>query len=492
MKSKDSKLYFKPWFFYKYGLMITGAGFGLLLIYLVIFLLNPVIFPLFGPNGPNILRNIQNIILSISVIVFITGFLGLVIGVIRREQVLYSWLAVVFLAPAFFVMTAIVFVPILQGLSFSFTNADQQNMSKMLGKKIIAPTFQYVGFDNFVHVFTGKSKRKRMEERELKKNIQAMIKKMTVEKRSDGTTKIIITDLHKMDPEQFRRELNDKFVKTDEEGNKEFSRITFYKDLSQSGGEGFELIVAAGEDWKKVVLAVFMPKNEIPRFYFVFWRSIIWTVFNVVFHFMLGMMLALLLNKKIMFKAGYRLLLLLPWGVPQVVTAFSWRWLFNYDFGFINIAIRAFGGEGVNWLSDPKLMLIAAIITNIWLGFPFMTVTLLGGLQTIPGSFYESAQVDGAGPFKQFISITLPLLKPVSMTVILLGSIWTFNMFNIIWLVTQQNPEADILVTYAFREFYLNWNIGRSGAYTSVIMILLIFFAYSYWRLLKGGEEIYK
>jgi arabinogalactan oligomer/maltooligosaccharide transport system permease protein len=274
-------------------------------------------------------------------------------------------------------------------------------------------------------------------------------------------------------------------------GKENFNDLISFKNLSSENNPLFEIIIDKETDWKAFLKKAFLPRFQIPEFYVVFFRTIIWTSVNVFFHFSIGLGFALLLNKKIAFRSGYRLLLLIPWGVPSVVSAFSWRWLFNYDFGFINWVIIKLGGAPLEWLSDPTLMLIAAIITNIWLGYPFMTITLLGGLQTIPNELYESSRVDGANVFQQFFNITMPLLKPVALTVTLLGIIWTFNMFNVIYLVTQASVEADILVTYAYRAAFRFWDIGESTAYSVLILCLLLSFCYSYWKVLKGEKGIY-
>src|SRR5690606_27706199 len=131
-----------------------------------------------------------------------------------------------------------------------------------------------------------------------------------------------------------------------------------------------------------------------------------------------------------------RVLLVLPWAVPAFVSAFSWRFLFNQNFGLINGLLTTVGLDPVAWFDNQWTALLTAIIANVWLGVPFMMVALLGGLQTIPAELNEAATIDGATPWQRFVNVTLPGLRPVSMTVILLGTIWTFNMFPVIYLVT--------------------------------------------------------
>ena len=131
-------------------------------------------------------------------------------------------------------------------------------------------------------------------------------------------------------------------------------------------------------------------------------RTVLWTVINVMFHVIGGMILALLLNRPMRGKGIYRMFLIIPWAVPQVIAVLAWRGEFHYEFGFINIILRQLGMTPVQWLSDPTANFLAMCITNIWLGIPFMMVILLGGLQSIAGDYYEAAEIDGANGWQKF------------------------------------------------------------------------------------------
>jgi arabinogalactan oligomer/maltooligosaccharide transport system permease protein len=229
------------------------------------------------------------------------------------------------------------------------------------------------------------------------------------------------------------------------------------------------------------------------QFWDIFGQTAIWTVTNVFFHFTIGLALALLLNRRLRGRALYRMLLLIPWAVPTYISAFSWRWLFNSKYGFFNLALKTLGLGPVSWLSHEVWAMVAVIATNVWLGFPFMMVVLLGGLQSIPKEMYEASEVDGCGRIRQFATITLPLLKPVAMTATLLGIIWTFNMFNVIYLVTEGGPhhQTDILATFAFIEAFHQWRFGMATTYAVIILSILLSFSFFYIRALKGTEEIY-
>jgi len=229
------------------------------------------------------------------------------------------------------------------------------------------------------------------------------------------------------------------------------------------------------------------------QFWDILGQTLIWTISNVFFHFTIGLSLALLLNRRFRGRAVYRTLLLIPWAVPTYISAFSWRWLFNSKYGFFNLALKALGADPIPWLSHQIWAMVAVIATNVWLGFPFMMVVLLGGLQSIPKEMYEASEVDGCGRIRQFWTITLPLLKPVALTATLLGIIWTFNMFNVIYLVTEGGPhhQTDILATFAFIEAFHQWRFGMATTYAVIILSILLSFSFFYIRTLKGSEEIY-
>ncbi|GAA2210820.1 sugar ABC transporter permease [Nonomuraea monospora] len=228
----------------------------------------------------------------------------------------------------------------------------------------------------------------------------------------------------------------------------------------------------------------------------VFWDklvwTVVWTVVCVALHYGIGLGLAVMLNRRLRFRSVYRVLLILPWAVPAFVAAFIWRYLYNSDYGVINGFLKMAGLSGVGWLDDPTTAKIAVIAVNVWLGVPFMMVALLGGLQSIPADLYEAAEVDGASPWQRFWAITMPGLRQVSTTVVLLGTIWTFNMFPIIFLVTRGGPgsETEILVTYAFREAFTGIrNYSGSAAWGVIILIMLVVLAVGYRRTLRNQGD---
>jgi arabinogalactan oligomer / maltooligosaccharide transport system permease protein len=219
------------------------------------------------------------------------------------------------------------------------------------------------------------------------------------------------------------------------------------------------------------------------HFYPVLGWTIAWTVINVFFHYTIGLALALALNQGFRGRTAYRLILLLPWAVPAYITAIAWLFIFNGEYGLLNNVLGSLGMPRVPWLATWPWYYVMPIIVNVWLGIPFMMVTLLGGLQSIPNDLYEAAAMDGASRRQSFWNITLPQLSSVSTTVILLGCIWTFNIFVVIYFITGGGPggKTDILVTYTYNGFTLG-QYAIAATYGVIIFSLLLVFSAVYRR----------
>jgi arabinogalactan oligomer/maltooligosaccharide transport system permease protein len=218
------------------------------------------------------------------------------------------------------------------------------------------------------------------------------------------------------------------------------------------------------------------------------WTTV-WTATNVFFHYTFGLGLALLLNQRFRGRTAYRLILMLPWAVPAFISAVSWRYIFNGEYGVLNLFLAGLGIQGPNWLSDPFWAYVAPIIVNVWLGVPFMMVALLGGMQSIPSDLYEAARVDGANRRQTFWNVTMPQLRSVSVAVTMLGIIWTFNLFVVIFLTTGGGPggRTDILVTESFNLFQAG-QYAAAATYSVVILSLLLIFASIYQRVFRTEE----
>lgn len=216
------------------------------------------------------------------------------------------------------------------------------------------------------------------------------------------------------------------------------------------------------------------PVLQTTTFFPVLLRTFLWTS-QVFVHASFGMLLALLLNRPgLKFKNLYRAILILPWAMPQVISALTWRSEFNFEYGFPNILLNSIGLPGVQWKADVVWNFLAMVLTNVWLGIPFMMVISLGGLQSISEEFYEAADMDGASGLTKFRMITLPLMKPVLAPSVMLGIIWTFNNFNIPFFINEMRLEtSEILVTALFRAAFNFSQYGFSAAFAIVIFALL-------------------
>jgi arabinogalactan oligomer/maltooligosaccharide transport system permease protein len=252
-------------------------------------------------------------------------------------------------------------------------------------------------------------------------------------------------------------------------------------------------------DWHFVgfrqYVKVFTEESK-PNFYDVFLKTIIWTVVNLIFHVVIGVFLALLLNQKeIRGRAIFRTILVLPWAVPQLIVALTWRGMFNYEYGSINLMLTQwFGLPAVQWLKSPVQTFIAVIITNVWLGFPFMMIIALGALQSIPHELYEAADMDGASWFHKLKNITIPLIRPVMVPAITLGTIWTFNNLNIVWLVSNAGEPSDqthLLVSFVYKAAFNFYRYGYGAALSMVIFFILLIFSLVFMRRTKATEAAY-
>ena len=252
-------------------------------------------------------------------------------------------------------------------------------------------------------------------------------------------------------------------------------------------------------DWKIVGLQqyrkVFTEPSQ-PDFYVVFLKTIIWTIVNLFFHVTIGVFLALVLNQKeIRGKAIFRTLLVLPWAVPQLIVALTWRGMFNYEYGSINLMLTQWLGlPAIAWLKSPLEAFIAVIITNVWLGFPFMMVIALGALQSIPHDLYEAAEIDGASWFHKLKNITIPLIRPVMVPAITLGTIWTFNNLNIVWLVSNAGEPSDqthLMVSFVYKAAFNFYRYGYGAALSMIIFVVLLVFSLIFMRKTKATETVY-
>ncbi len=247
-------------------------------------------------------------------------------------------------------------------------------------------------------------------------------------------------------------------------------------------------------DWHITGLGNYLQVVTGSSFWYFFFKTVLWTVVNVIFHVGIGVGLALLLNKDIKGKSIFRTLLILPWAVPQYITALTWRGMFNSEYGAVNLLLDRGLGFTIPWLTTEWGAFAACLITNIWLGFPFMMIIALGGLQSIPDELYEAAEIDGSTWWHKLRHITIPLLRPVMVPAITLGVIWTFNNFNVVWLVSNGGEPSDkthILVSWIYKSAFTYFRMGYAAAFSMVLFAILLLFSWNFIKKTRATEAVY-
>ncbi|MHB1063316.1 MAG: carbohydrate ABC transporter permease [Georgenia sp.] len=228
-----------------------------------------------------------------------------------------------------------------------------------------------------------------------------------------------------------------------------------------------------------------------------FWHSAllsgIFTVACLVLQYILGFAMALFFRKPFPGNGPIRALLLVGWILPPVVTGTIFRWLFDSDYGIINYVLQGLGliAEPVQWLTQGATAMVAVIVANLWIGIPFNMLLLLSGLHLIDNSLYEAASVDGASPWRQFRSITFPLMKPVSISVLLLGVINTYKVFDLIYTMTRGGPvnSTTTLPVFTYLETFSFFEFGTGAAASALTLLLPLALSYFYVKSLNEEEK---
>ena len=211
----------------------------------------------------------------------------------------------------------------------------------------------------------------------------------------------------------------------------------------------------------------------------VFWRAVVNTVlfafFSILFQFTIGFLLALFFQVNFPLKNFCLALLLIPWVSPVLTAANIFKGLFN-EIGPVNQMFHMIGLGPFPWLADPTFAFPATIVANIWIGFPFNFILLYAGMRSIPVEVYEAAKIDGARFWKRVAHITLPMLKPVSVAVLTLGTIYTVKVFDLVWIMTGGGPAngTHLLSTYAYQVGFSVLNFGEAAAIATLMVLLVL------------------
>ncbi len=214
------------------------------------------------------------------------------------------------------------------------------------------------------------------------------------------------------------------------------------------------------------------------------WRTFIWTVGVVGLTTVISLFLAVVLNGHFRGRTIVRGLILLPWAASLTINTVIWRWVAQSDFGVLNHILRTVGilHERFDWLATPSFSFPLMIWIGIWVSVPSSTVITLAGLQSIPEELYEAITLDGARPWNIFRDLTLPLLRPVLVVAVLLQTIYAFNSFPIIWVLTEGGPanETDTLITYLYKVGFRLYEMGKASAVSVIVFLILLVFAIAY------------
>lgn len=231
------------------------------------------------------------------------------------------------------------------------------------------------------------------------------------------------------------------------------------------------------------------------KFFSAIYKGLFFTFGSLIPQIVLGLAVASLLNHPLLrWKTLWRGLAIMPWLVPTVAVAMIFRWMFNDLYGILNFLMVWAGilDKPKAWLATEGWAMAILILANVWRGLPLMVTMFLAGLQGIPAELYEAAGADGANAWVRFIKITLPLLAPVVMVAGILRFIWTFNFFDLPWVMTGGGP-TDATTTapiYAFKRAFSGFRMGEGSAITILLFVLLVIFSIVYFKLQKHEERI--
>jgi len=222
-------------------------------------------------------------------------------------------------------------------------------------------------------------------------------------------------------------------------------------------------------------------------------NTIVWVVGSVSGQLLLGLFVALLLNESTKGQIIFRsIILILPWAVLDIVAGVMWKWMYNDMYGVLNDVLVKMHiiRDYIPWLATENMAMLSVIIANIWKGFCLSGMFFLAGLQTIPIDLYEAAEIDGANSFKRFWTITVPQLKPVIMTTLMLTTIWTIKYFPLIYTMTGGGPGygTETIVTYIYKLGFKFMEFNRSASLSNVLFVIIFFIAFLFLRSIAKEE----
>lgn len=241
------------------------------------------------------------------------------------------------------------------------------------------------------------------------------------------------------------------------------------------------------DNFKEIIL------GKSVNFWQVLWNTVRWTVLSLVFQFLLGLLLAMMLRKPFRGRSVYCGFVFYPWALCGFAIGLIWTWLFNGQFGVINDLLMKLGiiKENIGWLSNPKIAMYSVVISNVWYGIPYFGIMLLAALQSVPNELYEAATLDGCSGVQQFFHVTIPYIKPTIISTVLLRSMWIVNFPDLIYAMTNGGPvnSTHILGTMMINKVFKEFDYGVGSAYGVIIMVLLLCYAMIYLKITRASED---
>lgn len=223
-------------------------------------------------------------------------------------------------------------------------------------------------------------------------------------------------------------------------------------------------------------------------------NTLIFTVASIFFQFFIGFGLALLFSKKFKGSSFFRGVTMISWLLPVTVAGLLFKFMFASKGGIINQLLMSLHliDAPLEWLLEPGLAMVAIVVANIWIGIPFNMMLLITGLTTIPEEIYESSRLDGANKLQTLFKITIPMIKPAIMSVLTLGFVYTFKVFDLVWVMTKGGPinATELVSTYAYKLSFEQFQFSKGAAAANVLFLILLAVGIFYIKLINDEEEV--
>lgn len=248
------------------------------------------------------------------------------------------------------------------------------------------------------------------------------------------------------------------------------------------------------DSWTFVGITQYVELFNNPEFLLSLYVTFVWTIGSVVFQFLLGFAAAVVINQDfIRWKTLIRILLMVPWVIPSIISVNVWKWLYHADFGIINYILKSLGilSTSINWVSDEHTALFSAILVNVWKMYPLVMIMVEAALQSVPRELKDAARVDGATGWREFTTVTIPHISSTCMSVILLLTIWTMNAFTFVYVLTEGGPahQTEILSLFIYKAGFQNYNFGVAATASTILFIITAVLCFVYMKLFMKGED---